>query len=64
MYRIWLILDPRRALIAMTAFLFTLAFLLHFIMLSTDKYNWIEGSGGGASVASAQHTAPLPPARS
>ena len=62
MYRIWLILDPRRALIAMTAFLFTLAFLLHFIMLSTAKYNWIEGSAAPA-VASAQ-MAPLPASRS
>ncbi|MEL7311007.1 MAG: light-harvesting antenna LH1, alpha subunit [Pseudomonadota bacterium] len=43
MWRIWLIFDPRRSLIAMTAFLAVLAFSIHFIVLSTDRFNWIEG---------------------
>ncbi len=43
MWRIWLLFDPRRVLIAMAAFLFTLAVLIHFIVLSTDRFNWIEG---------------------
>ena len=63
MYRIWLIFDPRRVMILMTLWLAVLALTLHFIMLSTAKYNWIEGSGASASVASAQ-MAPLPPSRS
>ena len=44
MWKIWLLFDPRRSLIALFTFLFVLALLIHFILLSTDKYNWIEGS--------------------
>ncbi len=43
MWRIWQLFDPRRALVAMAVFLFTLAILIHFILLSTDRFNWIEG---------------------
>ena len=46
MYRIWMLFDPRRLLVANAIFLFTLAIFIHFIVLSTDKYNWIEGSSG------------------
>jgi light-harvesting complex 1 alpha chain len=44
MWRIWQMFDPRRALIALAVFLFTLALLIHFILLSTDRFNWIEGA--------------------
>lgn len=43
MWRIWLIFDPRRALVAMAVFLFTLAIIIHFILLSTPRYNWLDG---------------------
>lgn len=43
MWRIWLMFDPRKALVALSAFLFTLAILIHFILLSTDRFNWLEG---------------------
>ena len=43
MWRVWLLFDPRRVLTAMAVFLFSLAVLIHFILLSTDKYNWIDG---------------------
>ncbi len=52
MWRIWLLFDPRRVLIALFTFLFVLALLIHFILLSTNKFNWIEGSS--ASTASTQ----------
>lgn len=42
-YKIWLIFDPRRALVALFTFLFVLALLIHFILLSTDRFNWLEG---------------------
>jgi light-harvesting complex 1 alpha chain len=61
MHKIWLIFDPRRMLIALFAFLFVLALLIHFILLSTDRYNWLEGSAGERTVA--QHMEPLPPSR-
>lgn len=43
MHKIWLLFDPRRVLVALAVFLFTLALVIHFILLSTQKYNWIEG---------------------
>jgi light-harvesting complex 1 alpha chain len=43
MYKVWLLFDPRRALVALVAFLFALALLIHFIVLSTDRFNWLEG---------------------
>lgn len=43
MWRVWLIFDPRRALVGLFLFLFVLALLIHFILLSTDRFNWIEG---------------------
>jgi len=27
----------------MAVFLFSLAILIHFILLSTDRFNWLEG---------------------
>jgi len=44
MWRIWMLFDPRRALVALAIFLFSLAILIHFILLSTDRFNWLEGS--------------------
>jgi light-harvesting complex 1 alpha chain len=60
MWKIWLLFDPRRALVALGLFLFVLAFLIHFILLSSNKYNWIEG---GSKKAVAAQMAPVPPAQ-
>ena len=54
MWKIWLIFDPRRALIANAIFLFTLALIIHFILLSTDRFNWIEGPSAGSGMASVE----------
>jgi len=43
MHKVWLLFDPRRTLVALFTFLFTLALLIHFILLSTDRFNWLEG---------------------
>ena len=43
MWRLWLLFDPRRILVAMGTFLFGLALLIHFILLSTERFNWLEG---------------------
>ena len=52
MWRIWLLFDPRRALIMLFTFLFGLAIVIHFILLSTDRFNWLEGPRKGATKAS------------
>ena len=58
MWRLWLIFDPRRTLVALAIFLFVLALLIHFILLSTNKYNWIEGA---RAKPAATQMAPVPP---
>ena len=42
MHKLWLIFDPRRALIALFAFLGVLGLLIHFILLSTANFNWLD----------------------
>jgi light-harvesting complex 1 alpha chain len=56
MWRIWLLFDPRRVLVALSVFLFVLALLIHFILLSTGRFNWLEGPPR----ANAAQMAPLP----
>jgi light-harvesting complex 1 alpha chain len=57
MFRVWLLFDPRRVLVALSIFLFVLAILIHFILLGTDRFNWLEGPHHGAAVST---LAPLP----
>jgi light-harvesting complex 1 alpha chain len=59
MWRIWLIYDPRRALVALTVFLFVLALLIHFILLSTNRFNWLDG-GSNAQAAATTTAAATP----
>ena len=44
MHKVWLLFDPRRTLVALFTFLFILALLIHFILLSTERFNWLEGA--------------------
>ena len=37
MWRLWLLFDPRRTLIALFTFLFALALLIHFMLLSSSN---------------------------
>lgn len=65
MWRIWMLFDPRRTLIALFTFLFVLALVIHFILLSTDRFNWLEGPhktamAGQMSAMPAPATAPAP----
>ncbi len=57
MYRVWLLFDPRRVLTALFIFLFVLALLIHFILLSTDRFNWLEGPHHSAA---SMQMSPLP----
>ena len=56
MWRIWMLFDPRRTLVALFTFLFVLALVIHFILLSTDRFNWLDGPAkvaAGADVVDA-----------
>ncbi len=57
MWRLWLLFDPRRALVALFVFLFALALVIHFVLLSTDRFNWLEG---GKARPAAQQMSPVP----
>ena len=59
MWRVWMIFDPRRSLVALFIFLFVLALLIHFILLSTDKFNWLDGPRAQQTVAGSG-TTPAP----
>jgi light-harvesting complex 1 alpha chain len=52
MWRVWLLFDPRRTLVLLFTFLFVLALLIHFILLSTDRFNWLDGPHGPAAAQS------------
>ena len=59
MHRVWMIFDPRRSLIALFTFLFVLALIIHFILLSTNRFNWLDA--GRTASAAASDMSPLPP---
>ena len=51
MWRIWLQFDIRRVLVGLHVVLALLAFTIHFLLLSTDRYNWLD-QASGAPIAS------------
>jgi light-harvesting complex 1 alpha chain len=57
MWRIWRLFDPLRAMVVQGAFLFALAVMIHLILLSTNKFNWLDGPKK-ATVASALSPTP------
>jgi light-harvesting complex 1 alpha chain len=49
MWRIWLIFDPRRSLVGVLAFCFTMVMVNHFIQLSTPRYgSWLSAPAPAA----------------
>lgn len=60
MWRIWRLFDPLRAMVVQGIFLFGLAAMIHLILLSTNKFNWLDGAKKPAA-ATGQYT-PMPPA--
>lgn len=43
MWRIWRLFDPLRGMVVQGIFLFALAAMIHLILLSTNKFNWLDG---------------------
>jgi len=60
MWRLWLLFDPRRTLVALFVFLFVLALVIHFILLSTDRFNWLDGPKSGRAMVSQMSPVPAP----
>ncbi|EGV33077.1 MULTISPECIES: light-harvesting antenna LH1, alpha subunit [Thiorhodococcus] len=62
MHKIWLVFDPRMAIMGLAAFLLVLAFAIHYIlMVSSSYYDFLQGPPISAEAA-AQIT-PLPVAK-
>ncbi|MCX7209192.1 MAG: light-harvesting antenna LH1, alpha subunit [Burkholderiales bacterium] len=53
MWRIWRLYDPLRAMVVQGIFLFALAAMIHLILLSTNKFNWLDGVKGAATAQNA-----------
>ena len=58
MWRMWLLFDPRRTLVALFTFLFALALVIHFILLSTNRFNWLDGP---RAVKASEMSVPMTP---
>lgn len=61
LWKIWLLIDPRRVLIATFAFLIVLGLAIHMILLSTTDFNWLED--GVPASSSVQQVTPVVPQR-
>jgi light-harvesting complex 1 alpha chain len=48
-------------LVALFTFLFALALLIHFVLLSTDRFNWLEGPGASGAAAEQSMSATFEP---
>jgi light-harvesting complex 1 alpha chain len=51
MHRVWLWVHPIQFLTALYIFIGVLAFSIHFILLSTERYNWLGGPRAAAKKA-------------
>lgn len=60
MWRVWLLFDPRRTLVALFTFLFALALVIHFILLSTERFNWLQSPGERGQATAARQMSPMP----
>ena len=61
MWRVWRLYDPLRAMVVQGVFLFGLAAMIHLILLSTNKFNWLDGPKKAPTAAAAQNS-PMPAA--
>lgn len=57
MWRIWRLYDPLRAMVVQGVFLFGLAAMIHLVLLSTNKFNWLDGAKPTASANAAMPAA-------
>lgn len=64
MWRIWRLFDPLRAMVVQGIFLFGLAVMIHLVLLSTNRFNWLDGPQGKMPANAAMPAAATaPPAK-
>ncbi|GGB33843.1 light-harvesting protein B-870 alpha chain [Roseibium aquae] len=59
MWRVWMIFDPRKTLVVQGVFLFGLAVMIHLVLLSTERFNWLEGAPITTSALEQSITTPV-----
>lgn len=60
LWRFWKIFDPRPYLIALWTFNFVLAIVIHFVLLSTERFNWFDPAGAPVNAARTSGSQALP----
>ena len=60
MWRIWRLFDPLRAMVVQGVFLFGLAVMIHLVLLSTNKFNWLDGAKPAPAAQNAAMPAAVP----
>jgi light-harvesting complex 1 alpha chain len=63
LYKMWQGFDPRRLMVGIFAFMFALSLIIHFILLSSPRYNWLDPDGNAATVTTADMLTPMPASR-
>ena len=67
MWKMWQWFDPRQYVAVLFTFNLVLALVIHFILLSTPRYNWLgdpaAGPGTAQATTPAQQMSALPPSR-
>lgn len=63
MWRIWRLFDPLRAMVLQGIFLFGLAVMIHLVLLSTARFNWLDGAQGKMAAVTAMPPAATAPAK-
>lgn len=56
MFRAWQMIHPMRALTLLYIILALLAFSIHFILLSTERYNWLKDPAASSSSMQIERT--------
>ncbi|MEL6317348.1 MAG: light-harvesting antenna LH1, alpha subunit [Pseudomonadota bacterium] len=62
-YKIWLVFDPRRVFVVQGVFLFSLAVMIHLVVLSNPRYDWFAGADGTGGVQSSEAPAVIEQAK-
>ena len=59
-WKLWLVLDPRTVLFGTAVWLGVLALLIHFLLLGTERFNWIDTGLTEQKATAAAHAAITP----
>ena len=63
LYKLWQGFDPRRLMVGIYAFMFALSLVIYFILLSSNRYNWLDPDGNAGKVSTADALTPMPATR-